>query len=465
MDFSLERMGRGGRVAAFLVVAVLIGFRSARAAEERVTLEEPVTDSRVYSVSTTFKMDGQFQTPVRGGKAQAWKANAAASFKFLERRLPGTGRGADAYRSLRNYDEAESKITVEKEVSSLRLRDRRRLIVASGRREGVVPYSPNGPLTRNELELLQMVGDNLAVLGLLPVAPVAVGEKWEPDSWVAQTLANVEAVQTSKLTCELQSVLGGVARVKFDGNLVGATVGAHTEITLSGSYLYDVKQQHIKRVDFEHKEKRSVGTVSPGMDITVRVSVERKLSDSEGPLTEEAAEKIPLEPIPQLLLLTFQTPWNVELLHDRNWHVFRQSGDVAVLRLLEKGSLIAQCNLTRIPAAGAGKHTAESEFQADVQKILGERLKAIEKAEEVKTDDGRFLYRVTAVGETKDPAQTAPIPMTWIYYLCASPAGEQVSLVFAVETKLMEQLGNRDLAFVKSLTFGGGAITPASASK
>ena len=167
----------------------------------------------------------------------------------------------------------------------------------------------------------------------------------------------------------------------------------------------------------------------------------------EGSLTKEAAAAVPLEPPAALTQLIFHAPWNVEFRHDREWHVFQQSEQIAVLRLVDQGNFVAQCNLAPVRPANRGEHVTETQFQSDIRTSLGTRLKAIEKAEIVPTGDDRFLFRVTATGEANK------IPITWIYYLCAAPNGLQTSFVFAVETALREKLGNRDLEMLKSLRF------------
>ena len=50
----------------------------------------------------------------------------------------------------------------------------------------------------------------------------------------------------------------------------------------------------------------------------------------------------------------------------------------------------------------------EKQFQLDVQQALGDRLKSITKAEQMEVDDGRFLYRVTAVGESNGVSASRP---------------------------------------------------------
>ncbi len=438
-----------GRADWLLVVCLAMASSSPASvcAAGKQTLEEPAGQTRTYIVSNQLTVEGRLETAAGGGKAVALTLNVEATLKYRERRLAGTGRDAEALRSLRFYDQATAKIDVQKQSSSSRLRDRHKLIVAQGKREGVVLYSLSGPMSHSELALLRTPGDSLAALGLLPQTAVEIGEKWTPDSWVIQMLTGAEAVLKSNLSCELISIAEDVAEVKFRGQIEGATEGAATTVHIEGRYEYDFREKYIKRMELTQAEKRSVGSVSPGMDVVAKVVLKRESAADAGPLNDSVAARVPLEPDPVLMLLAVQTPWNMRFSCDRNWHVFHQTKDQVILRLLDKGSLIAQCNVSRISSAEPGKHTPEEVFQKDIATSLGEKLREIVQAEQLKTDDKRFLYRVTAVGESNG------VPVHWIYYLCAGPAGRQTAFVFAVETKLIERLANRDLGIVSSLEF------------
>ncbi|MCC7422963.1 MAG: hypothetical protein IT428_22030 [Planctomycetaceae bacterium] len=450
------------RTVLWSSVLSFVGLAAATVARaESFPVDEPTSDTRVFQVSARQVITGNLETSLSNGKSQALPLSVDAVQKYLERRLPAAGREAEAYRSLRSYQAAESKIDVEKTHSSGRLVAARSLVVSQGRREGISRYSPNGAMTRADVDLLNVPGDSLALLALLPKSNVENGEKWTPEAWVLQSLAGIDAVTKSELSCEIESVTADVAVVKFAGTIEGATVGAAATVSISGKLRYDRKGRYVRSVEMEQKEKRSVGAVSPGLNVTAKVTIERSPSADQGPLTDAAAEKIPLEPDVSVLMLYYDAPWGIRMVHDRDWHVFHQSGDAAILRLLDKGSLIAQCNLHLMTPAKAGQHTSEDSFQADIQKGLGDQFKSFAGAEEIKSDDGRYLYRVIVDGEGKSKADNAvkPIPMKWIYYLCASPSGQQTSMAFAVQADLLEKLGNRDLAMVKSLKF----LTPMTA--
>ncbi len=77
------------------------------------------------------------------------------------------------------------------------------------------------------------------------------------------------------------------------------------------------------------------------------------------------------------------------------------------------------------------------------------------KSEQLPEEDGHQILRVVIEGEheVKGKKGSALIPMTWIYYIVADRTGQQLSFVFAVESPLVEQLGERDLEIVKNLRF------------
>ena len=168
------------------------GLRSIPAAEDTYTLEESA-EPGVFQVHAELAVEGKLKTAAKD-KTVDLDLAAEATFDYRERRLSGAGRDAASLRSLRQYDKAEASITVNRNRTFSELAKAHQVIVAQGRREGIVFYQPNSPLSRNELELLQMPGDPLAALGLLPETKVEVGQKWTPENWAVQMLTGTEAL-------------------------------------------------------------------------------------------------------------------------------------------------------------------------------------------------------------------------------------------------------------------------------
>lgn len=424
---------------------------------EPVSISEPATEQRVFSVRCRLQVNGNIETTaqptaasdakITTEKPAGLKLNVDGKFSFLERRLPAGGQDADAFRSLRRYQLAEAEITIDGQKTINQLPGNARQIVAEGTSTGIRVWSPDTRMSYLAVELLRSPGDSLALAALLPKTEVDHGTEWEPPYWTLPMLTGIEAVSKSTLKCSVSKIDGQYAVIQIAGRVEGATLGAFANIEIDGQIAWDRKAGHIRQAKITQREKRTVGAVSPGMDVTATIYVDRQLSGVKGGLTDEAVDAIPISPEAEQLALAFQCPWNLTFAVDRDWHVFHQTKDVAVLRYIRNGSLIAQCNVSPVPQAAAGSHTSEPQFQSDIQTALGSQFRQIEKAEEIPTTDGRWLYRVTVTGVARN------VPMHWFYYLCAAPDGRQVAFVYAVESKLVEQFGGQDIAQVRGLQF------------
>ena len=430
-------------------------------AADKIELAESETDTRVRMVRSHVQVSGQLQTAAGGGKKIPLKLNADAQYRFLERRLSGAGRNAETLRTARLYRFANNDAEVTptdapagaaSKKSTLKLPETRHLIVAHGRREGALLYSPTATLTYDQLDLLNTPGDSMSLLSLLPREEVAVGDSWKPETWAVQMLCGIEAMTKGEIICKLEEANASTARVSFTGSAEGATLGSPTSVQLTGEFTFDRVAKLMTHARVKQTENLAIGAAKPGLEATASVTVERSLAEDNSEaklLADSAVAEIPLEPAPEMQFLRFES-WAVRFYHDRGWHQFHQTNDVAVLRLMEQGSLVAQVNVSPIPAAASGSHTSEEQFQTDIRQSLGKRLKSITKAEPLKprnATDRRYLFRVTVDGEADG------VPMTWFYHLCAAPTGQQISFVFAVETKNLDKFNNRDLSLVRLLEF------------
>lgn len=424
-------------------------------AADKLELSESATDNRTFQVALRMDLDGQVQAAVGESKAVAMKLTGTAQLAFHERRLSSLGRDAADFRGLRIYERADFHSQVADRVSDTSLRPEFRQIMAEGQTEGLRLYSLFGPLTYEELELLRPPVDSLTAVALLPADRVEVGETWDAPRWSLQFLTAVEAVEQGELKCTLESAKENIAKVTFTGQIKGGILGASSEIKLSGHYLYDLQQHCLTHIELIQTETRSVGAVTPGLKVTAKATLDRR--PAENPALKDAAiEAAPREPKPESLLLVMDAhDWKIKLYHDRLWHLFHQGSTVAVLRLMDKGSLIAQCNVSPIGPAPAGKHIGEQQFQDDVQKAIGADFEKFEKAEIVPTQDKRFIFRVIASGSAnqKTAKGVSKVPVNWIYYLIADADGRQMVLVFTVETTLVERLQNRDINLALGIDF------------
>ncbi|MCA9040200.1 MAG: hypothetical protein KDA65_07645 [Planctomycetaceae bacterium] len=409
-------------------------------------LEETVTGSEVFGVESTITIKGDLLTPQQE-TALSHPLNVEAQLKYVEQRLEGAGRDARAFRALRQYENCRAKISVSENLVDSLLRKERSQIAVHGYRQGLKRVSAEGPLTRNELDLLETPGDSLAIVALLPDKPVEVGDSWSVPDWAFQMLTASEAVMKSDLTCTLDRVERNVAHVSFQGSLEGATGGSPCVIKVKGQFTFLTDLKYLKEVTMTQTEDRSAGPVSPGLKVTATVKLERYPAVNPDVIPENAEEIVPLQPTEEQLALELKTPWKFSFVHSRNWHIFQQTVSSTTLRYVEDGSFIAQCDLMKLNDVLPGRHVSAKQFQDDIRRSLGEQLSEIGKLKEETLENKVITYRVDAQGNARE------LDMTWLYYLTASPEGKQTSFVFSVETQLLPELGNEDELIIQSVQF------------
>lgn len=413
---------------------------------EKLKLEEPVDDSRVFGVGTRVEISGKVLT---APKAEPLSQTVSAALSYRERRLLGPGADAESFRAVREYETAQADLNVGGNKTAIKLPDALKLIVAQGRTEGVELYSIAGSLTANELDLIRSPADSLALIALLPSKEVEVGDEWKVPGWAFQMLTALDAVIKGELTCKLESIEKGVAKVKMDGKLEGAAVGSSTEVTVSGFYSYHLEGKYISDTDFIQQETRAVGPVSPGLEIKARIRLLRQPSKLPGRLDDpKIIEAAGSEPEEVAKSIRFESPWNIGLQHGRHWHLFKVDDTVAVFRLLDQGNFVAQCDMASIAPAKPGEHLPEQTFLSDIRRSLGERVRSMSKGDVVPSTDRKFIFKVMAEGLVGERA------MTWVFYLVADATGRQASLMFSVDTALVPSLAKHDRELIDSLKFG-----------
>lgn len=444
------------RQSSVVVALLSLMFVSTTWAEDKYKLEEPVDDIRIFGVGTRVDVKGT----VHFAKAADHEQIVSAALSYRERRLLGPGTDAEGLRAAREYETAQADIRVGDKVTKNELPDPLKLVVAQGRAEGVELYSLNGLMSADELMLIRSPADSLALISLLPTREVEVGDKWTVPGWAFQMLTALDAVSKGQLFCTLDSVNKGVAKITIEGTLEGAAEGAFTEVKVTGSYSYNLEGKYISDSDFVQTERRQIGPVGPGLDITARVRVLRQPSKTPGRLGDQKLiDTASREPAANAKYVRFDTPWNIGGQHSRNWHLCQIDDKVAQFRLLNEGNFIAQCDMASIAVAKPGEHLAEQIYLTDVRQALGDRLRSMTKGEVIPASNRRYVYKVMAEGSVAEK------PVSWVFYLIADPTGRQASLMFTADTPLADKLAMFERELVDSLKFGPAPVTRAANNK
>ncbi len=393
------------------------------AAADGISLVDPADPQRTTRVEYSLKIEGTLLTPSQKG-ASEWKLNSSGKFAFDQRRFPSEATGPLALRAVRRFSAAETESVVGTDhATSVVLPSQVRLIHLYGAEDQLLQLSPDVRLTRPQVDLLQIPCDPIVATGLLPARNLKdQHEKWNADSWVIPMLVGVDAAVSQTATCQLKSLTASEAVVTFEGTTEGAVTGSATKVTLQGELTFDRTHQFIRSLKAVQSEKREPGPFSPGLNVKATIAWTQTTAATPSDLPDTMPEQVPDE---RKLLLTLATPGQVLLLHNRHWHVFHETPEMVMLRMMHDGSLAAQCNIAPSPAVPAGESTSEREYLDEVQTALAER-KGVVKSSKVHDDiHGWRVHHVRALGKANEKN------LIWDYFLCTAKSGQQTSLIFS----------------------------------
>jgi hypothetical protein len=192
------------------------------------------------------------------------------------------------------------------------------------------------------------------------------------------------------------------------------------------------------------KEKRSIGHVSPGLDVVARVDMTiAPLAESTN-LTDELARSLAATPAPDADQLIYEQP-EYSLVTDRRWHMIEQRPDVAVWRMVDRGELVAQCNMA-FRDVPDGKTVSLPIFQSEIKKALGKNFQQFVHASQTVNEQGNACLRATATGEVSG------LPIQWNYHL-VTDGKKQLTLAFTLESSLESRFAEADQPIVQSIQF------------
>lgn len=429
-----------------LSLALALGAALPVQAQNAVLVEAPLEGACVRN-ELTMQLDGKI-TVRQDGKPHSFPHKAQARHVFLERVLQARGGLAD--RAARHYQSAEGTITSDGKTNKRALRAERAFMAVQRLKGQLVVYSPLGALTHTELELTEHL-DTLAVPGLVPGKEVAVGDRWKLSNEVALMLCDLDGLSEHDLTCKLDAVAAGRARVRISGSVSGIDLGAQVKILVSGHYDFDLKAKRLVALEWRQSDQRDQSPVCPALAADVIVKLTRTPIEVPAELNDLALVRVPTakEPPANLTNLPQRDPkGRYELRHTRDWHVVSpEDGEQLVMRLMDRGEFVAQVTVVPWKRVEAKQIPTIEEFADQVAKTPGwEEHQQIE-ATTLQAKGLQKLYRVTATGKL-DGSQA------WqAFHLLAGPNGQLVLMTFSALPTQVRNLGERDLLLLRSVTF------------
>jgi hypothetical protein len=435
-------------VARIVAVVILAGLAAGAARAETYTLAETPQSGDCFAITIKLKLTGEM-TVAQEGQPVKLKQATTGEHSFRERVLSVQKDGPLVTKAVRHYDDARASHTVDETVSHRTLRDDRRLVVAQRPQDALVCYSPQGPLTREEVELVGEHFDTLALAGLLPGKAVVVGDTWKVGNAAVQALCQFEGLIETELTGKLAEVKNGEAVIAVTGTTRGIDLGAQVKLTINATAKFDLSQKRLVSLEWKQTDSRDQGPASPAATAESTCTLTRKPVEEPRELADVALAGVPQGfDVPQALLVMpiRDAKGRFDLNAARDWQVVSHTDTRLVLRLLDRGDFVAQATLTPWQKADAGKHADEKEFREQMLSSPGWQVEDVLQDGELPNQPaGRYVYRLTARGDMDGTK------VVQCFYLVAGPKGDQVVVAFTLKLTQVSKLGARDMILVDGL--------------
>jgi hypothetical protein len=306
------------------VLAVLAARSSLATAQTQ--LRESFTSGHAYQVSSRVELGGTLTLPPEKGHSAGRNLSIAgkSAIEYEERILAATDGKVQKTARLYQRMDFERKVAGQHELSALRPAVRRLVIL---RRQNVeVPFSPDGPLTWHEIDLIRTDVFTPALAGLFPDRAVQPGARWQATRTAILELTDMERLDEGGLLCQLRELttVGGrqVARVDFRGSVRGPGEDGPTRHELDGYLFFDIAGQYLSYLSMRgvqsllERDGKVAGKIEGNFVLTRRpVQVSAALGDA-------ALRDVSLEPTAENTLLLYDnTELGLRFLYPRRWRV------------------------------------------------------------------------------------------------------------------------------------------------
>lgn len=349
--------------------------------------------------------------------------------------------------SARRYNEAKVKNWIAGNSTDLELRDacrETRLLEHEGTWS---QFCPNEQIDERETHLLHSPVNTAALDLLLPVEPATPSSTWELAAADAKDLFNLEAVHQCELKSKISKVEKGVATIALQGTLEGTIHSVPTKIQVEGSYQAKTSTQGVivTWLGVVLKEQRAASLAEPGFDLTARIRLIRAETPTQKLLSEAQLRKVASQQDEGRWLMRIESKLGrYKFLSERNWSVYADTGEEAVLKLVSNNSLVAQCNVTRLAKLEEGTQLTAAALQADIKAAVGKQFgEFLETTEDVNSAGIRVIRSVVA-GKAED------VPIQWIYNHLSDDSGRRYLMVFTMGATEVEKFAAADIQLASS---------------
>jgi hypothetical protein len=370
-------------------VLLLWAFTPLATAEEPVTLAEKFEPGHLSKVEVSVKLTGKLAVPpTEKGKApQLVPLSGVSRVVYEERVLPPDEPGM--FKTVRAYREVEFRRTLGAAAQDAGIRPsvRRMVVIKSESRRA--PFSPDGPLTWGEIDVVRTDVFNPSVVpGLLPGGPVKKGQTWKASPAAVRELTDMEKVEAGEVLVEFVGLTEiekrRVARLKISGTVRGVNEDGPNSQALEGTAYFDLDAGLFTYLSLKGTHKLldgngdTVGLIEGQFTMT-RSAIDKPPAD----LSDASLKGLELKPTAENTLLLYDdAQLGVRFLYPRGWRVGAVQGKQVTLdHARGSGVLITVEPSAKVPTAD----DYLKEVSAFLQKEKGQ-VTATDKPTRVRAD-------------------------------------------------------------------------------
>jgi hypothetical protein len=337
----------------------------AAVAQNPVTLAERFDTAEAYRVELKVRLAGRLAIPREPGKPpEVLPMSGESTVTYDERVLssdePRTAKVVRAYREVefaRTAGGKDQKAEVRPSV--------RRMVVLRSDRGKKAPFSPDGPLTWGEIDVVRTdVFSPALVPGLLPPQPVRPGDRWRLTPEAVVELTDLDPIDEGELVAEFVSVVTisnkRYAKLGVSGSVKGGTEDGTSRQKLDGTGYFDLEANRLTYLNLKGTRELfgpDGKTVAGRIDGTFVMS--RGPAGKTADISAEALGGVDLRPTAANTELLYDNPdLGVRFHHPRRWRVGTVQGRQVTLDEPSGGGVL----ITVEPASSlpsADKYLAE----------------------------------------------------------------------------------------------------------
>jgi hypothetical protein len=363
-------------------------------AQEPVRLQEGFPEGCQYHVSCLVEVNGNLTIPAEKEKSrpQLLPVKGKSIIEYDERVLT-VGKSGHVDKTLRIYRKMDFQRTVRDQAQEGTIRPEVRRLVILRLNQVEVPFSPDGPLTWGEIDLVRTDVFTPALTGLLPSGPVKTGDKWPAATSAVQELTDMERIDQGQVECRLTELMTiqnrRHARVQFSGTVAGLNEDGPNRQRLEGAFFFDLESNHIASITLNgismllDKDGKEVGRVEGQFTLT------RQLSQRSRDLSDESIRGMILEPTDENTRLLYDNrDLGLRFLFPRRWKVMGVRGRQLAVDDTEGNGMM----LTLEPASKApsgAQYLRESVEWLEKQKV---KITVVDPVRRVGTGSGELEH-------------------------------------------------------------------------